>query len=90
MTKIVTKDDATLVGVVTHYFNRIGVAAVKLLGTLRVGDSIRIIGATTDFEDVVRSIEVEHETVEEAKAGEEIGIRLKEKVREGDRVYLLG
>jgi len=72
---------------VTHYWGKIGVAAIKLYDTLRVGDAIHISGSTTDFEQTVDSMEIEHEAVEVAKKGQEIGLKVKERVRKGDRVY---
>lgn len=76
-----------LVGVVTHYFGRIEVAAVRLSGRLRVGDWIHILGHTTDFEQRVSSMEIEHRPVTEALPGQEIGLKVEERAREGDRVY---
>ena len=72
---------------VTHYWAKIGVAAIKLYDTLRVGDTIHISGSTTDFEQKVDSMEVEHEAVEVAKKGHEVGLKVNERVRKGDRVY---
>ena len=72
---------------VTHYWAKIGVAALKLYDTLRVGDTIHISGSTTDFEQTVGSMEIEHEAVEVAKKGQEIGLKVNERVRKGDRVY---
>jgi putative protease len=72
---------------VTHYWSKVGVAAVKLYDTLSVGDTIHISGSTTDFEQAVDSMEIEHEAVERAKKGQEVGLKVKERVREGDRVY---
>lgn len=75
------------VGRVTHYFGRIGVAIVELSGELRLGDEIHIVGATTDFSQAVESMEVEHEKVEVARKGQSVGIKVAQRVREGDRVY---
>lgn len=75
------------IGEVTHYWGKIGVAGIKLTGTLSVGDTIRIRGATTDFEQVVSSMQIEHENIETAEKGQEIGLKVKEKVRIGDTVY---
>ena len=72
---------------VTHYWAKIGVAAIQLYDTLRVGDTIHISGNTTDFEQTVGSMEIEHEAVEVAKKGQEVGLKVKERVRQGDRVY---
>ena len=75
------------VGAVTHYFTRIGVAAIRLTGTLKVGDTVHILGTSTDFEQSVASMQIEHDEVQEATAGQEIGIKMAERVREGDTVY---
>lgn len=78
-----------LVGIVTHYFPKVGVAAVKLLGKIKVGDKVRFVGSSTNFEDEITSIQIEHERVNEAEAPSEVGIKVKEKVKEKDRVYLI-
>jgi len=75
------------VGEVTHYWGKISVAGIRLTATLSQGDNIRIKGATTDFEQTVGSMQIEHENMETAKKGEEIGLKVKEKVRRGDTVY---
>lgn len=75
------------VGVVKDYFAKIGVAGIDLEGTLRVGDTIHIKGHTTDLEQVVESMQVEHEPVEEAKKGDAIGIKVQDRCRGGDVVY---
>ena len=75
------------VGKVTHFFSKISVAVVELKAPLSVGDKIRIMGPTTDFEQTVESMQIEHETVKTAGAGQSIGLRVKEHVRETDRVY---
>ncbi len=75
------------VGVVTHYFTRISVAVVELKDTLSVGDRILIQGHTTNFEQTVESMQIEHKNITTATAGQKIGLKVKERVREGDRVY---
>jgi len=75
------------VGKVIHYFGKIGVAIVKFTDTFRVGETIHVKGATTDFTQVVDSMQAEHQPISEAKAGDEVGIKVNEKVREGDVVY---
>ena len=75
------------VGEVTHYWGKIGVAGIKLTAGLSQGDTIRIKGATTDFEQDVGSMQIEHQDIETAKRGQEIGLKVKEKVRRGDTVY---
>ena len=75
------------VGKVTHYFSKIEVAVVDLTAPLSVGDRIAIKGATTDFEQTVESMQIEHKDVKTAKAGDSIGLKVKERVRENDVVY---
>jgi putative protease len=81
-------EEGKLVGEVTHYFSKIEVAVIKLSAPLSIGDTIRIVGGeNTDFSQTVESIEVEHEKIKKAKAGDEVGMKVKEKVREGYKVY---
>ena len=75
------------IGKITHYFDRVGVAVIELSSDLKVGDRISIEGATTSFEQVVESMQVEHEPITHAKVGDEIGLKVSERVRRGDRVY---
>ncbi len=75
------------VGEVTHYYTRIGVAVVRVTAPLRVGDRIAIKGHTTNFEQTVDSMQIEHEAVEEAKPGDLVGLKVVDRVREGDIVY---
>lgn len=78
-----------LVGKITHYFTNIGVAVVEVAnGSLKVGDKIHIKGATSDFEQTIESMQIEHENVETAKKGDAIGMKVDQQVREGDEVYL--
>jgi len=76
------------IGVVTHYFGDIGVAALKITnGELNVGDTIHIKGHTSDFTQTVDSMQVEHESVKVALAGDEIGMKTAEYAREHDLVF---
>jgi putative protease len=75
------------IGQVSDYFAKIGVAGIDLTGTLSVGDTIHIVGHTTDLTQVVESMEIEHEKVEAAHAGQSIGIKLTDRARKNDRVY---
>ena len=77
----------TEIGKISHFFSKIGVAVVELTGNLKVGDTIRIKGSTTDFTQEVESMQVDHNSVQEAKSGDSIGLKMKEKVRENDKVY---
>ena len=75
------------IGRVAHYFSKPQVAAIVLTDDLRVGDRISIQGHTTDFEIVVESIQIEHDSLKEAGAGDNVGIRVPERVREHDVVF---
>jgi len=76
------------VGIVTHYYGDLSVAAMKMeSGSLRVGDTIRVLGHTSDFRQRVDSMQVERQPVSEATAGQEIGLKVTEHAREGDVVY---
>jgi putative protease len=77
------------VGTVTHYYGKIGVAIIKLSGTLKVGDRIKIENGA-EFEQAVDSMQVEHAQVEEAKKGDVVGLKVEKKVGEGATVYLAG
>lgn len=76
-----------LVGRVTHYYGRIEVAAVHLTAPLKVGERIWIVGRTTDLEQEVTSLELDHRPIAEGLPGQEVGLRVRDRVREGDRVY---
>ncbi len=76
------------VGVVAKFFVKPSVAAVKIVqGSIKKGDRLRFKGHTTDFEDVAMSMEIDNQAVEEAQPGDFIGLKIKERVRENDKVY---
>jgi putative protease len=76
------------VGDVIKFFGKIGVAAIRLTeGGLKIGDQIHIVGHTTDLVQSLDSMQVENKEVQEAGPGADIGIRVKDKVREHDVVY---
>lgn len=81
---------ARKVGNITHFFNKIGVAVIELSDTLKTGETIKIRGATTDFDQPVDSMQIEHETVQEAGAGQSVGLKVKDLVRAGDEVFAVG
>jgi putative protease len=74
-------------GRITHYFSGISVAVADLEAPLAVGDRILIRGSTTDLEQVVESMQIEHKDVQTAKAGQSIGLKVKDRVRENDIIY---
>jgi len=75
------------IGKVAHFFSKINVAVVELKAPLSAGDKIRIQGPTTDFEQNVESMQIEHESVQTAKKGQSVGLKVNERVRENDTVY---
>ena len=77
------------IGSVSSYFSHVGVAAIKLSGKLKVGNKVHIKGNTTDFEVEVDSIQIERKDIKEAKKGDHIGIKVPEKVRPNDKVFLV-
>ena len=82
------KSPGKLVGKVSHYFSDIKVGVLKLSGPLAVGDEIRIMGGeNTDFNQNVASMQVDHKPLKKAKKGDDVGLKVKEKVREGYKVY---
>jgi len=79
------------VGEVFQFFARPSVAAVKITrGRLRTGDKIRLKGVTTDFTTTIESMQIELEPVQEAAAGQSVGIKVPDRVRPKDKVYKLG
>lgn len=81
--------EGQLIGKITHYFGHIGVAVIELSDTLKVGDTIRIVGGETDFNQTVDSMEIERQKIQTAKAGDSIGLKVSQKIREGYKVYKL-
>ena len=76
-----------LVGIVSNFFEHVGVAAIKLVGPLKIGDKIRLVGGDIDVEELVKSMQIQHESVKSAKKGDEIGTKIGSKVRKGYKVY---
>jgi len=76
------------IGRITHYFSKIGVAVIEITAeSLKVGETIRIKGHSSDFTQSVESLQLEHLSVPEVKKGVSAGMKVKEHVREGDKVY---
>lgn len=76
-----------VVGMVSDFFAHPVVAGIDLVGTLKAGDKIHILGHTTDLEFVVDSMQVNNANVTEAKAGDAVGVKVSDRVRRGDTVY---
>ena len=81
--------DKKPIGEITHFFGHISVAVIKLSGKLKEGEKILIEGATTKFEQEAKSMQIEHKGVKEAKKGDSVGLKVKDRVREGDKVYMV-
>ncbi len=77
------------IGIITRYFHKIGVAAIMLDHKISVGNKIRIEGATTDLEMTIRSMQIDREDIESGNKGQEIAIKVSDRVREKDIVYLV-
>ena len=75
------------IGHVTHYFNKINVAVLAITDELKIGDTIHILGHTTDITQKVTSLQIEHENVETVKPGDDFAMKVIEPVRENDVVY---
>lgn len=76
----------TEVGKVIHYYDKLGVAIIELSGKLAVGDTIKIKRGEEEFEQSVTSMQTEHETVESAKKGDSVGVKVDQKAKEGSIV----
>lgn len=77
----------TQIGHITHYFDHINVAALELTEPLHVGDSIHILGHSTDFQQKVTSLQIEHRAVEEARPGDDAGLKVIQKVHAHDKIF---
>ncbi|MEM3552648.1 MAG: EF-Tu/IF-2/RF-3 family GTPase [Candidatus Bathyarchaeia archaeon] len=76
------------IGKVVNYYSKIGVAAIEITnGELKIGDTIRFKGATTDFTQKIESMQIEKKPVEKASAGASVGIKVNNKVRINDKIY---
>jgi putative protease len=77
------------IGQITHYFDHINVAALSLTEPLRVGDIVHILGHSSDFKQEVTSVQIEHEPVEQANPGDDVGLKVIQKVHAHDKVFQL-
>jgi hypothetical protein len=72
---------------VTHYYNKIGVAVLTLSDTLSVGEAIHISGHTTDFCQMVKSMQIDHRPITEAHPGDDVALKVIDRVRAGDQIF---
>lgn len=87
---MVARSEERLIGRITHYYSHLSVGIIELTGgELKVGDTIHIKGAHTDFTQNIDSIQIEHQNVTRAEKGKVVGIKVKEKVREHDQVFAM-
>ena len=76
------------IGIVEHFFTNVNVAAIRITGgELKLGDTIHFVGSTTDFEQKIDSMQIDRKPVEMVKSGDDVGIKVKDRVREQDIVY---
>jgi len=75
------------IGKVTHYYGDLSVAIVKFNRSFSCGEKVHFSGATTDFKETVKSMQYDHKPIETAKKGQEVGIKVGDKVRQGDEVF---
>ena len=78
------------IGEVTHYFDKVSVAVLSLTDTLRVGDAVLILGRSTDFQQEVTSLEIEHQPVNEAGPGQDVALKVGQRVRPRDAIFKIG
>lgn len=75
------------VGIIAHYYAKIGVSVLELSGDLAVGDTIRVSGHGSEFTQPVDSMQIEHEKINAAKKGQAVGLKVSQEVKEGDEVF---
>jgi putative protease len=80
----------TKVGTITHFYDKIGVAVINVLAPLKVGDRIKISGHDKEFEQEIASMQVEHQNIDQAKKGDNVGMKVDQPVKDGDEVYKVG
>ena len=78
------------VGTVTHWYDKLGVAVVKLTGKLAKGDKIKLKKGDEEFEDTVASLQIDHKDVTSAKKGDDAAIKLSQRAKEGAAVFIVG
>jgi putative protease len=77
------------VGEVIHFYGKISVGVLRCTKPLKVGDKVHFLGRHTDFEQEIASMQVEHQAVDDVASGEEVAVKVKQRVRRGDKIYRL-
>ena len=77
------------IGDVTHFYNKLSVAVLALTDSIKIGDTVHIFGRTTDLRQVVNSLQIEHQVVDQAGPDQEVALKVSRRVRKGDKVYRL-
>lgn len=75
------------IGTITHYFDHIGVAVLNLQDKLKVGEAVQIQGHSTDFQQTIDSMQIDHKAVEQAKPGDDVAVKVTQKVHPNDKVF---
>ena len=86
--KVDKADNKDQIGKITHFYSKLGVGIIKLDKELEAGDTIQIKGHTSDFKQKVNEIQFDHKSIEKGEKGKEVGVKLSEKVRDGDIVFI--
>lgn len=79
--------DKTLLGKVIHYYDKIGVAVIKLDKDLKVGDKVKFVYGENEFEQTIESMQLEHQQIESGKKGQEIAIKVNQETKSGTLIY---
>lgn len=87
--KVVKVKKEKAIGVVTHWYDHINVAVLKLSGTLSVGDKIKVKRGEEEFEEVIKSMQFDHKAIETSKKGKDIAIQLTKKTKEGAEIFIV-
>lgn len=77
----------TQIGRITHYYGKLGVAVLELGDKLNIGDKIHVLGHTTDFTQIVQSMQIDHQQVQSVGPGMDIALKVNQRVRVGDAVF---
>jgi len=87
-TMVDDKNQKDQLGKITHFYSKIGVGIIKLNKELKVGDEIQIKGNTSDFKQKVDELQLDHKNIDKGEKGQEVGVKLSQKVRDGDVVFI--